>query len=242
MAVRALATGVARLVRTRNHFRLGPGRRPGRYGSGRALRDDGARVAASHWGREALESLWERRINIDVLMGVATVGSAALGLWEEAAFLAFLYAGAEGLEEYTYDRTRGAIRALLDLAPKEARLLRDGQEVTVPAFELRLGDRFLVRPGESLATDGIIRSGETSLDEAVVTGESVAVDKNQGDSVFAGSVNLTGFIEVEATADFTDNTLARIIHLVEEAQEEKTNTQQVIDRFGDRYMTARNRC
>ncbi|MGI8518014.1 MAG: heavy metal translocating P-type ATPase [Acidimicrobiia bacterium] len=189
-------------------------------------------------GREAVESLWRRRINIDVLMGVATVGSAALGLWEEAAFLAFLYAGAEGLEEYTYDRTRGAIRALLDLAPKEARLLRDGQEVTVPAVELRPGDRFLVRPGESLATDGTIRSGATSLDEAVVTGESVPVDKNPGDTVYAGSVNLTGAIEVEATADFTDNSLARIIHLVEEAQEEKTRTQQVIDRFGDRYSPA----
>ena len=197
-----------------------------------------ALAAASHWGREALESLWRRRISIDVLMGVATVGSAALGLWEEAAFLAFLYAGAEGLEEYTHDRTRGAIRALLDLTPKEARLVRDGQEVTVPAFELRPGDRFLVRPGESLATDGMIRLGATSLDQAVVTGESVPVDRNPGDTVYAGSVNLTGFIEVEATADFSDNSLARIIHLVEQAQDEKTRTQQLIDRFGDRYSPA----
>jgi len=195
-------------------------------------------LGASHWGREALESVVRLRVNIDVLMGVATVGAAVLGLWEEAAFLAFLYGGAEGLEEFTYDRTRGAIRALLDLAPKEAHLLRDGADITVPAEDLVPGDRFLVRPGEGLPTDGVIRAGATSLNEAPITGESVPVEKAEGESVFAGTVNLTGAIEVEATRAFRDNTLSRIIHLVEEAQEQKTGAQRFIDRFGDRYSPA----
>lgn len=197
-----------------------------------------AGFGASHWGREAVESVIGLRVNIDVLMGAATVGAAALGLWEEAAFLAFLYGGAEGLEELTYDRTRGAIRALLDLAPKEAHLLREGVVRDVPAGALEPGDRFLVRPGESLPTDGVIQAGETSLNEAPVTGESVPVEKGEGDQVFAGTVNLTGAIEVDATRAFSDNTLSRIIHLVEEAQGEKTGAQRFIDRFGDRYSPA----
>ncbi|MGH8916122.1 MAG: heavy metal translocating P-type ATPase, partial [Acidimicrobiia bacterium] len=195
-------------------------------------------AAAWHWGGEAVESLLERRVNIDVLMGVATVGSAVLGLWEEAAFLAFLYGAAEGLEEYTYGRTRGAIRSLLELAPEEARLIQDGGEVVVPAARLAPGDRFRIGPGERIPTDGIIRSGETSLDEAAVTGESIPVERTLGDMVFTGTINLTGVLEVEATVAYEDNTLSRIIHLVEQAQEEKTNTQQLIDRFGDRYSPA----
>lgn len=197
-----------------------------------------AGFGASHWGREAVESVIGLHVNIDVLMGVATVGAVALGLWEEAAFLAFLYGGAEGLEELTYDRTRGAIRALLDLAPKEAHLLREGVVQDVPAEALEPGDRFLVRPGEGLPTDGVIRAGETSLNEAPVTGESVPVEKGEDDQVFAGTVNLTGAIEVDTTRAFSDNTLSRIIHLVEEAQDEKTGAQRFIDRFGDRYSPA----
>ncbi len=194
--------------------------------------------AARYWGEEALESIAEFRVDIDVLMFAATVGSAALGLWEEAAFLAFLYAGAEGLEEYTYDRTRGAIRALLDLAPKEASILRNGGEVTIAADELTPGDVMVVRPGEGFATDGTVRSGTTSVDEAAVTGESIPVEKGIGDEVFAGTVNLTGAVEVAVTKAFADNTLSQIIHLVEEAQEDKTETQQLIDRFGKYYSPA----
>lgn len=197
-----------------------------------------ALLGAAHWGPEAWESLTHRRVNIDVLMASATVGATVLGLWEEAAFLAFLYGAAESLEEYTYDRTRGAIHALLDLAPKEARLLRDGEEETIPADQLRPGDRFLVRPGEGLATDGVIRTGETALDESAVTGESVPVEKGAQAAVFAGTVNLTGAIVVEATRSFQDNTLSRIVHLVEEAQEEKMGAQRFIDRFGTVYSPA----
>jgi Cd2+/Zn2+-exporting ATPase len=192
-----------------------------------------------HWAREALEELVrEHEVGIDLLMLAAAAGSCVLGLWDEAAFLVFLYGAAEGLEEYTYARTRSAIRALLDLAPKEAHVLRDGRELTIPAEQLRPGDRFLVRPGEALPTDGVIRAGTSSLDESPVTGESVPVDKGPGMKVFAATLNRQGALEIEATAGFQDNTLAKIIHLVEDAQEQKGKAQQWIERFGRWYSPA----
>ena len=195
-------------------------------------------LGAYHWAREAVEALGERRVNIDVLMLVAAVGAGILGLWEEMAFLAFLYGAAEGIEEWTYGRTRGAIRDLLDLAPKVATLVVDGAERDVPAEDLRPGDRFRVRPGERLVTDGVIVEGSTTLDESAVTGESVPVERGPGDEVFAGSIDLTGSIVVEATRSFADNTLSRIVEMVEEAQELKMRTQRFIDRFSSRYSPA----
>ena len=192
-----------------------------------------------HWTREGIEKLVEEKeVGIEVLMIAATVGSGLLSLWDEAAALVFLYGAAEGTEEYTYARTRHAIRALLNLAPKEARLLRDGEESTVPADSLKPGDLFVVRPGEAIPTDGIIKSGTSSLDESPVTGESIPVDKNPGMQVFAASLNKQGALTVEATASFADNTLSKIIHLVEQAQEQKGKAQQWIERFGRRYTPA----
>lgn len=192
-----------------------------------------------HWTREGIEKLIEEKeVGIEILMLAATAGSGILGLWDEAAALVFLYGAAEGTEEYTYARTRASIRALLDLAPKEARVLRDGQEVTVPAESLKPGDVFVVRPGEALPTDGIIRSGNSSLDESPVTGESIPVDKGPGMKVFAASINKQGALTIEATTAFADNTLSKIIHLVEEAQERKGKAQQWIERFGRRYSPA----
>ena len=188
------------------------------------------------WAREGLEELiHDRVVGIEVLMGVATIGAAALGAWEEAAFLVFLYGSAEAVESLTFARTRSAIRALLDLAPKEAHVLRDGAELTIPATELVPGDLFLVRPGEVLATDGVIRAGRSSLDESPITGESVPVDKGPGDLVFAGTINRQGALTIEATKSFADNTLSAIIHLVEEAQGQKGRAQRFIDRFSRIY-------
>jgi len=196
-------------------------------------------VGAWYWAREGIEELIEEHeVGISILMLAATIGAGILGLWEEAAALVVLYAAAEGVEEFTFARTRTAIRALLELAPKEARLLRDGTEAKVPAAELRPGDYFLVRPGESLPTDGVIRKGESSLDESPVTGESVPVDKGPGDTVFAASLNGQGALTIEATTAFEDNTLSRIIHLVEEAQDQKGHAQQWMERFGRRYSPA----
>lgn len=189
-----------------------------------------------HWARDGLgELIKERQIGIKILMLAATAGSAVLGMWEEAAALVVLYGAAEGVEEYTYARTRSAIRKLLDLAPKEARVLVDGSERTVKAVELKPGDRFVVRPGEGIVTDGRVVEGRSSVNEASVTGESVPVEKSDGSLVFAGSINAEGALTIEATKSFADNTLSKIIHLVEQAQDEKGRAQQWIDRFGKRY-------
>lgn len=196
-------------------------------------------IGGWHWIREGIaELITEREVGIEILMIAATAGAALLGMWDEAAALVVLYGAAEGLEEYTYARTRSSIRSLLDLAPQEARVLRDGREEQIPASQLQPGDRFVVRPGEAVATDGVIVEGRSSLNEAPVTGESMPVDKSAGAKVFAGSLNTEGALTVEATTAFADNTLARIIHLVEEAQEQKGRAQQWIERFGKRYSPA----
>ncbi|GJM16873.1 MAG: cadmium transporter ATPase [Thermodesulfobacteriota bacterium] len=189
-----------------------------------------------HWGREGIEGLFEeKKIGIDILMIAATAGSAILGMWDEAAFLVFLYGTAEGIEEYTYAKTRGSIRKLLDLAPKEARILRNGDETTIRAEDLMVGDLFIVRPGESIPTDGVIEKGQSSINEAPVTGESIPVEKKEGMKVFAGTINQEGALEIKATTTFYDNTLSKMIHLVEEAQEKKGKAQLFIEKFGNRY-------
>lgn len=189
-----------------------------------------------HWAREAFEILIEeRRVGIGFLMLSALIGSAALGLWEEAAFLSVLYGAAEGVEEYTYSRTRESIRGLLDLVPKEATVLDEGQERRIPAENISVGDTLLIRPGEALASDGIVLRGMTTIDQSAVTGESIPVVRDVGQEVFAGTINQEGSILVKVTKGFEDNTIARIIHLVEEAQEEKGRTHQFIDRFGSIY-------
>ena len=193
-------------------------------------------IGAYYWVREGIkEFIEEREVGIEALMFFATIGAIVLGEWFEAAFLVFLFAGAEAIEEYTFARTRTAIRALLDLAPETATRIRAGREERVPAEQLEVDDVFLVRPGERIATDGEITEGASSLDESAVTGESVPVEKGVGAKVFAGTINTTGALTVRATTTFASNSLQKIIHLVEEAQGVKSNAQRWIDRFGDRY-------
>ncbi len=189
-----------------------------------------------HWAQEGFEELvGEYEIDIEILMLAATGGAVALGLWEEAAFLAILYGAAEGVEEYTFARTRASIRSLLDLAPEEARLTTGGNTEMIPARELDIGDMFRVKPGESIPTDGRVIDGRSAVNQAAVTGESTAVDKQEGDQVFAGTVNQEGALDIEATTTFEDNTLSKMIHLVEEAQEEKGKSQLFIEKFGSVY-------
>lgn len=193
-------------------------------------------IGGYHWTMEGIEEfIEEREIGIEMLMIGATIGSAVLGMWDEAAFLVFLYGAAEGLEEYTYAKTRHSIRKLMDLAPKEAHLLVNGEEKIIPATELKPGDRFLVRPGESIPTDGIVIKGNSYVDESSITGESIPVGKKEGMKVFAGTLNKEGILEIETTAKFEDNTLSKLIHLVEEAQEQKSRTQLFIEKFGKVY-------
>ncbi|MGC9319133.1 MAG: heavy metal translocating P-type ATPase [Armatimonadota bacterium] len=191
------------------------------------------------WVIEGLGALLaEGLVEIEVLMMAATGGSIALGMWEEAATLVFLYGAAEGLEHYTYVRTRRSIRKLLDLAPPTARVVRQGQEWVIDAEELEEGDLFSVRPGETIATDGVIVDGRATINEAAVTGEAMPAEKGPGDEVFAGTLNRDGALTVRATRAFEDNTLSRMIHLVEEAQERKGRRQVFIDRFGRWYTPA----
>lgn len=193
-------------------------------------------IGSYHWVREGIEELInEKKIGIEILMMAATIGSILLGIWDEAAFLVFLYSVAEGVEEYTYARTRGSIRALLDLAPKEAKIIENGKEVTISVQDLKVGDLFVVRPGDSIPTDGIIVKGRSSLDESPVTGESIPVEKGENARVFAGTLNKEGSLEIRAATSFEDNTLSKIIQLVEKAQEEKGESQLFIEWFGDRY-------
>ncbi|MCX6700964.1 MAG: heavy metal translocating P-type ATPase [Methanomicrobiales archaeon] len=193
-------------------------------------------LGAYHWAREGFEEIiYEHVIDIEMLMIASTLGAIVLGLIGEAVTLVVLYAAAEGVEHITYARTRASIRKLLDLAPKEAVLLRNGAEQVIPAEQLRAGDIFLVKPGAGIPTDGIIMKGRSNMNEAAVTGESVPVEKLEGMKVFAATLNIDGALLVQATAAFNDNSLAKMIHLVEEAQEQKGKTQLFIEWFGRRY-------
>jgi len=196
-------------------------------------------VGAWFFAQEGWEEfIEEREIGIEALMLLAAVGCIVFGLWEEAAALVFLYSLAEAIEELTFARTRSAIRDLLDLAPKQARRLIDGREEEVRAEELGVGDVFTVRPGEALPTDGVIQDGQSTFNEAPVTGESVPVEKGPGQPVFAGTVNGARGVEVEVTRAYADNTLQRIVHMVEEAQGQKSRAQRFVDRFATRYSPA----
>ena len=178
-----------------------------------------------------LKRLAKGNIGVGTLMTIAAVGAVILGEVAEAAALAFLYSISEGLEEYAVARTRRGLRALLSLVPAEATILRDGTQVTVAPANLAIGDLLLVRPGERVATDGIIRTGRTALDVSALTGESVPVEAGPGDTVYAGSINGTGVLEVEVTTTAEDNSLARIVNIVEAEQTRKGNAQRLADRI-----------
>ena len=192
-----------------------------------------------YFGREAIEELiFEREIGIELLMLVAAVVAALMGEVAEGAMLAFLYSISEAAEGYTEEKTRSAIKALMDLAPKTALVRRGTQELEIPVEEVQVGDVFLVKPGQAIATDGEVIDGRSSVNQAPVTGESVPVEKDLGDTVFAGSINGEGALEVRATKAFAENTISRIIAMVEEAQERKGASQRFIERFGARYSPA----
>lgn len=185
-----------------------------------------------------LRRLAKGQIGVGTLMTIAAVGAVILGEVGEAAMLAFLFSISEGLEEYALARTRRGLRALLSLVPDEATVRRDGTETTIAASELRVGDRMLVKPGERVATDGVIVSGRTALDVSAITGESVPVEAGPGSEVFAGSINGAGVLEVEATSTAADNSLARIVAIVEAEQSRKGASQRLADRIAKPLVPA----
>ncbi|MFD4182306.1 heavy metal translocating P-type ATPase, partial [Rhodococcus sp. NPDC058514] len=186
-------------------------------------------VAASTFVPGALKNLRHRRVGVGTLMTIAAIGAVALGQYPEAALLGILFSIAEGLEHHAVTRTRRGLRALLSLVPPTATVVRGGGEMTVAPDDLVLGDRMLLHPGERAATDGVIRAGRTSLDLSAITGESVPVEAGPGDELPAGAINGGGAIEVEVTALAADSSLARIVHIVEEAQDRKGAGQRLAD-------------
>ena len=171
------------------------------------------------------------QFDIDLLMLLAAIGAAAIGEFAEGALLLFLFALAHALEQYALGRARNAIAALGELVPAYARVIRGRAEDLVPVEDVVTGTRVLVRPGERIPVDGTIDAGQSAVDQAPITGESVPVDKGPGDDVFAGTVNGEGAIEVITTRASGDRTLDRIITLVAEAQTQKAPTQNLTERF-----------
>ncbi|MBX3195159.1 cation-transporting ATPase G [Leucobacter komagatae] len=191
----------------------------------------GLLLGASTFTPGAIRKLFTGKLGIGLLMTISAVGAVILGYVEEAAALAFLYSIAEALEDKAMDRARGGLRALLKLVPETATIRHDGTAVEVPAKDLHVGQLMLVRPGERIATDGIVRTGRSSLDTSAITGESIPVEVEPGDAVSAGAINTAGALEVETTAAGTDNSLTTIVELVEQAQAEKGDRARLADRI-----------
>ena len=175
-------------------------------------------------------------LGIDSLISLAIVGAIAIGEYVEAASLAFLFSLAELLERYAVDRARNSLRELMKLAPPTARVRRDGRELELPVEEVQIGEIVVVRPGDRIPLDGEVVSGESAVDQAPITGESVPVEKGPGDPVYAGTINQEGYLEIKVTKRSSDTTLAKIIHLVEEAEERRAPIERFVDRFA-RYYT-----
>ncbi len=216
--------------------------------------------------RKAWSSLrYNRELDINVLMTLAVVGAMIIGEWAEGAVVVFLFSLGEALEGYTMDRARNAIRSLVALAPAEATVLRpcldcaghlgqplpsggvyDGgpcpwcepHELAVPVEELAVGETVLARPGERIPMDGVVLAGQSAVNQAPITGESLPVDKAPGDEVFAGTINGSAALEIRVTRLAADNTLSRLIYMVEEAQAQKAPAQRWIDRFARVYTPA----
>ena len=178
----------------------------------------------------------ERSLDINFLVTVAVIGAILLGEWSEAATVVFLFSAGEAIESFTFARTRRSIQALMAIAPAHARVKQpDGSERELPVERVAIGSIVAVRPGDRIPLDGDVVSGESSVDEAPITGESVPVDKLPGDPVFAGTINRSGYLEITTTKPFAENTLAKIIHLVETAQSEKAPSQQFVETFARIY-------
>ncbi len=181
--------------------------------------------------RDAWQSLRSSRFDIDILMIVAAAGAAALGAWEEGALLLFLFSLGHALEHMAMERARKAIEALAELAPKTAIVQRDGVEIEVRVEDLQRGDRVIVKPGQRIPADGQVATGNSAVDQSPVTGESMPVDKQPGDKVFAATVNGEGALVVEVTKLARESTLSRMMEMVAEAQTQKSPTQRFTDRF-----------
>ncbi|NLV17203.1 MAG: cadmium-translocating P-type ATPase [Syntrophomonadaceae bacterium] len=179
-----------------------------------------------------------RELDMNILMSIAVIGAVVISQYEEAAAVVFLFSLGNALQSYTLDKTRNSISALMELTPAEALVSRNGLEVTLPIEEIRIGEMIIVRPGERIAMDGQVIKGLSSVNQAPITGESLPVEKKIGDEVYAGAINGQGSLEIRASRLAQDNTLSKIIDMVEEAQGQRAPSQQFVDRFARHYTPA----
>ncbi|MEC5273442.1 heavy metal translocating P-type ATPase [Caldifermentibacillus hisashii] len=182
------------------------------------------------------DTVQNKTLNVELLMVLAALGSAIIGYWEEGAILIFIFALSGALETYTMSKSRKEISALMSLQPEEAWLIKDGKEVKVAVEKLQVGDHIFVKPGERIPADGCVIKGRTSVDQAAITGESIPVGKGLNDGVFAGTVNISGSITVEITKPSSETLFQKIITLVQNAESQKSPSQQFIDRFEGTYV------
>ena len=188
--------------------------------------------------KEGIEdTLADKRLNVELLMILAAIGSAIIGYWAEGAILIFIFAMSGALETYAMNKSHKEISSLMDMQPEEAWLVRGGFEpMKVAVATLVKGDHLLIKPGERVPADGVIIKGSTSIDEAAISGEPLPVSKSIGDDVFAGTVNLNGAVTMEMTKSNDESLFQKIIALVQSAQSEKSPSQQFIEKFEGTYV------
>lgn len=183
-------------------------------------------------------NLRKKIIDTNLLMLIAAIGAGVIGEWSEGATVVFLFSLGNALQSYTMDKTRKSIRSLMEKAPNEAMVLRGSEEVRTPVSGIAIGDIIVVRPGEKIAMDGEVISGFSAVNQASITGESVPAEKQTGDTVYAGTLNTTGMLNIKVTRLAADSTISRIMNMVEEAQAQKAPMQSIVDRFAAWYTPA----
>ena len=195
-------------------------------------------VGVYYPAKKALIALRNLTATIHLLMLIGSIGALVLGMWAEAAILIFVYSLGDVLESYAVDKARGAIRSLMNLAPKQALVRKEGQEVILSVDEINVGDSVIVKAGERIPVDGTVQTGSSFVDQSTVTGESFPVNKNIGDMVFAGTINQKSFLEVRVDKPASETMLSKIIYSVEEAQAKKISFQRFSDKFSNAYTPA----
>ncbi len=185
--------------------------------------------------KEGFSDLLKLNFSMESLMTIAIIGAAIIGEWTEGSIVVILFAISEALERFSMDKARQSIRSLMDIAPKEALIRRNNVEQMINVSKIEVGDIMIIKPGQKIAMDGQVIKGDSSVNQAAITGESVPIEKNINDDIFAGTINEEGALEVKVTKHVNDTTIAKIIHLVEEAQGERAPAQAFVDKFAKYY-------